>query len=528
MPTLETALQRSLFALISMPNSDMPKTSAAHDDNALDTNSIYEYMKVHNASGTLRSEDIGQLYEAELAKIDKVQKKHSGQYYTPNDVACLMSKWLSRLDGRNICDVACGTGNLIMAYLDYIGREQAIELLQNDRLYLYDTDGAALGICKAAIMLKYGEDAGGGCHIIHADFLNSSVHLPNDCKVIANPPYCAISNVGNDWDDTEVLHETRELYALFMEKIIKQSVSSVIITPYSFISSPKFYALRKVMSTHGGAIFAFDNIPGNIFCGKKHGVFNTNMMNSVRSAITVTSGGDEAGYRVTPLIRFKRSEREALLKCDVLEGFLGSNRQVITGENTRFVKCFKILETVYDKWFMVSSGHTLGESVRNAAKYALYMPNTCRYFTAASVTPLHRGGQIALYFDDEVARDYAYCMLNSSFAYWWWRLFDGGITYTRGLLLNMPSILSAASDDDKAFFHAMQEEMTVKARGFIVTKSNVGVQENIKFPREYRDRINDRMLGIIDISAGSTHRLTDVNSSVFDMVHSNAALEVSV
>lgn len=502
-------MQYSLFSNNNVAERAVPITN----------NAIYEYIKTHSKRGILHSEDIGQLYETELAKSDKVQKKQRGQYYTPSDVARVMSEWLDRQEGHNVCDVACGTGNLIMAYLSYIGQEQAIGLLQSGRLYLYDADGAALDICKAAIVAKYGEVAGEHLHVINADFLSSSISLPEDCKVISNPPYCAISSIGADWDDTEVLRDTKELYALFMERVIKQSVSSVIITPYSFISSPKFYALRRVMQGRGGAIFAFDNIPGNIFCGKKHGVFNTNMMNSVRSAITVTSTG-KVGYRVTPLIRFKRSEREAILKCDVLEGFLGSKRQVITVENTRFAKCFKSLEPIYDKWLMVSGGHTLGDVVRNAARYALHMPNTCRYFTAASCAPLHRGGQIALYFDDEASRDYAYCMLNSSFAYWWWRLFDGGITYARGLLLNMPSILPAASDDDKAFFHVMQEEMTAKADSFKVTKSNVGVQENIKFPREYRDRINNRLLGIIG--------LTDVNSSVFDMVHSNAALEVSV
>ena len=39
-----------------------------------------------------------------------------------------------------------------------------------------------------------------------------------------------------------------------MEKIIKQSVASVIITPYSYIGSTKFYSLRKFMNNYNGFV----------------------------------------------------------------------------------------------------------------------------------------------------------------------------------------------------------------------------------------------------------------------------------
>ena len=73
-----------------------------------------------------------------------------------------------------------------------------------------------------------------------------------------------------------------------MEKIFTQSRSAVVITPFSFISGKKFYSLRKEMCDIGnGFIVSFDNVPGNIFCGRKQGIFNTNTANSVRAAITV-------------------------------------------------------------------------------------------------------------------------------------------------------------------------------------------------------------------------------------------------
>ena len=35
-----------------------------------------------------------------------------------------MSKWFQNLEGENICDVGCGTGNLILTYLEMIGKEK--------------------------------------------------------------------------------------------------------------------------------------------------------------------------------------------------------------------------------------------------------------------------------------------------------------------------------------------------------------------------------------------------------------------
>jgi|GEM_PF-6254409 len=65
----------------------------------------------------------------------------------------------------------------------------------------------------------------------------------------------------------------------------------------------------------------------------------------------------------------------------------------------------------------------------------------------------------------------------------------------------------------------MTQEMSAKASEFIIKKNNVGVQENIKYPREYRDKINQRFLKILNLN---------VDNSTIDLIHSNMALKVSV
>ena len=481
---------------------------------------ICDYVLTYGESADfLNVRNFGEMYEIGLAIQDKLQKKENGQYYTPDDVATVMSEWFDSLVGQNICDVGCGTGKLILTYLDYIGKERALQLLSKGRLYLYDIDTIALRICKTSILLKYGKEYGDRIHDVAGDFMSSKMELPKNCKVISNPPYAAIQQKGLYWSNTQVLHDSRELYSVFMEKIIQESLSSVIITPYSFISGSKFYSLRKVLNQYNGEIYSFDNVPGSIFCGKKHGIFNTNTSNSVRAAITVVRKNNSDGFRLTPLIRFKSTERKALLQCKTLESFLSPKKQKIAPDKPMYYKCFKELQPLYDCMIEKSEYHIFAELVSKNGEFVLSMPNTCRYFTSATSGMMNRNGQITLHFDDEKKFNYAYCLINSSFAYWHWRLFDGGITYPVSLLLKMPIFYASLSEEDHVVFKAIVREMSSRAHEFVVKKKNVGIQENIKYPRQYRDRINQRFLDILNLK---------IDNSTMDLIHSNMALKVSV
>ena len=473
-----------------------------------------------NLPDFLSVDNFGELYEIGLAIQDKYQKKSNGQYYTPDDVAQIMSEWLYKCQGENICDVACGTGKLILTYLDLIGYEKSRELISSGKLYLYDFDNIALKICRTTLALKYGTDIADKINDIHCDFLDRTIILPENCKVISNPPYSQLNDIQYYWEHTDVATETKEYYALFMEKILKQSVSSVIISPYSFISGGKFYPLRRIMNNLSGFIVAFDNVPGNIFCGRKQGIFNTNTSNSVRATITVSQKNKNIkGYKVSPLIRFKQTERKDLLKCDVLEDFLNPVSQLVNDKNAMFYKCDKRLNDIFNAWNAKSNGAILSDYVKADGEYSISMPNTCRYFTTASPNIMNRSGQITFYLNDKKVFNYVYCMINSSFAYWYWRIYDGGITYPKNLLLTLPMFFESLTEDDHRFFEEITLEMISKSNDYIVTKNNVGTQENIKFPKKYRDRINSRLLKILGV---------EKDASIFDIIHSNMALEVNV
>lgn len=468
-----------------------------------------------NLSDFLSIKNLGELYEIGLAIQNKTLKKKSGQYYTPDDVALIMSQWFCNISGKNVCDVGCGTGKLILTYLNLIGFENARKLITDGNLYIYDLDEIALKICKTSISFIYGLDVSDKIHDIHCDFLDAKVHLPANSKTISNPPYAKIGEVPDTWTKTKTLLDTKELYSCFMEKIFSESNSAVVITPFSFISSNKFYNLRKLMCDLGtGSIVAFDNVPGNIFCGRKHGIFNTNTANSVRAAISIfNKSNDKKGYRVTPLIRFKNVERNKVLNCKSLEAMLNPEIQKIDSCNSSFKKIEPSMNTLYKIW-IEKSDCLFKDLVQNKENnFPIDIPNTCRYFTTASSRKLSRGGSITVYAKNLEMYCFLYCFINSSFAYWWWRIYDGGITYPLSLLKSMPLPFNLLTKDDKEFFKNVAFEMINNESKYIIKKANAGViQENIKFPDKYRKLINNKILNILGIKS---------NDSIFDFVHAN-------
>ena len=79
--------------------------------------------------------------------------------------------------------------------------------------------------------------------------------------------------------------------------------------------------------------------------------------------------------------------------------------------------------------------------------------------------------------------------------------------------MDLPLPINLLSEDDYLFFENHYKEMMKIENNYIVTKMNAGTeQENIKFPEEYRNEINKKILSILKI---------DTKYNVFAQVHSN-------
>lgn len=441
-------------------------------------------------------DNIGELYEIALERTNKISKKELGQYFTPQDTANFMARKLLDLLSAddNISDVCCGTGNLIVALLKQMQKKQALNLILNRQIWLYDLDESALklAVMKLAILFVPKGDIdtynnfASYVNCVTGNFLCDAITLPEKCAVISNPPYGKLLHGTSLWLDCET-YSTNEMFAVFMEKIAKQSKISVIISPQSFLGSAKFTTLRKVLSKFGGTVYAFDNVPASIFNGKKHGIFNTNSANSVRAAITVIDNKGK-GFRTTPLIRFKNCERDVLF-CN-LDKFVGN---VIYNNATAWLKVPKPLEILVQR--LNDSKYRVSDLItKTPNSYKLTVPSTPRYFVTASAKDLNRGGAIEIYARDQESFDRLYVLLNSTISYLWWRICDGGITITKDTLLNIPV------PDIKANLDTIVQEGRDLETSCLKIKINAGKHnENIKFPDVYRKRLNTCMLETLNI-----------------------------
>lgn len=471
------------------------------------------------SDGVVCVDYFGELYEIGLAHVNKESKKSLGKYFTPDDVATLMAKWLDGLEGENVCDVCCGVGNLILAYLKYIGRERARNLIKSGNLWLYDKDELALWICVNTIGLLYGDDVVGYIHSQPGDFLDDKVRLPKNCKVISNPPYAKVDVVPETWCQSVVAHETKELYAAMMEKILSEGGNrgTVLLTPQNYLGREKFKSLRQKLGTgYSGFVIPFDNTPGQLFNGKKHGVFNTNQQNQVRPAILVTDNRKWGiGLRVAGMVRFRNGERDKVLTPEFLAKFVGNTPQRSNG--SRYAKCFPQLEPLMFAWRTKSIGERFGDYVCPDGEHCLNFVTTCRYNTVAYVSDLFRSGKRKLGFKDEETRDLAYCWLNSSFCYWHWRLYDGEITYQHKMLDEMPVFFKRLSPETRERLVDIAKEMQSIESNYIAKKKNSGkMMENIKFPDEYRTKINNLLLLELGVKC---------DGHDFDLIHAHSVLD---
>ena len=116
----------------------------------------------------------------------------------------------------------------------------------------------------------------------------------------------------------------------------------------------------------------------------------------------------------------------------------------------------------------LQSPKTIENLLTDYSDYAINVPTTCRYYTVGAVTNLSRQGKYVLYAKSKE---------------------DFYLLY--GLLKKcpVPNILNLPADFKEYCDILMNNESD-----FIVTKKNAGeIQENIKIPAEYRNKLNQYM-----------------------------------
>jgi len=485
------------------------KTNLAH-------RSDLKYIFTSNAfkSATILDQDlidglsigeIGVLYEYSHAALDASARKNNGLFFTPDDVATFMASFSREFPPGTWLDPCSGIGNLSWHLV--AAQAHPEEFLIN-HLLLADNDELALLIARTLLTAQFQQREKRLFHKIRPnfrvfDFLSvadeptlvrtkgSLKAIPRHDYVIVNPPYLATTA-----DPTFETGLSRDLYAYFLENIIKTSSGFISVTPQSFTNAAKFSSLRRLILSRFTdlRIFCFDNIPGNIFRGIKFGSSNSNSANSIRAAIMVARP-NRGTPKITSLFRWKSSERDRLFR-DV-EAFAS---EVPLNEDF-FPKVSRNFQDLYIK---SREWKQLGESVSSKrTDFRLFVPSSPRYFITATKSEMDRSSQHVISFPDEQSRSRAYMAINSSLMYWWWRVRDGGMTLSLETLHSLPvpnfriqSQLVARLEDSESANR--------------VYKKNAGAaRENVKHPRELIAALNRAVCKEYARELLQTHENTD-------------------
>jgi hypothetical protein len=452
--------------------------------------------------------EVGVLYEYSVTKVNSDSRKSNGQFFTPDDVANFMATFSRKFPIGKWLDPCSGIGNLSW-HLVAIQDDPEGFLLE--RLVLSDKDKLSLLIARTLLTISFQRTHKKLFHeiadnFVEFDFLsvssnekklnfdpgNSLAAIPEHDFVIVNPPYLA-----TEVDARFETARARDLYAYFMENIIKTSKGFISVTPQSFTNAGKFEDLRRLMLENYNkvTILNFDNVPANIFRGIKFGSKNTNTANSIRAAITIAQPG-RGKWKITSLLRWRSHER--------VELFRQAPKHLSSVEFTEdfFPKVSKRYERLYSQ---VSALPRLGEKIsRTPTPYSLFVPSSPRYFISALKSPVKRASQHEIFFHSSKDRETAYLLLNSSFMYWWWRVRDGGMTLSQETILSLPvPSFSASTKLIKSF------ERSEKVNK--VYKQNAGAaQENVKHPAELIMQANRLLLPEFAESLIQLHGNSDI------------------
>ena len=428
------------------------------------------------------------LYEFSVAVLDPNARKSKGQFFTPDDVAEFMARFSEDFPEGKWLDPCSGIGNLTW---HLVSRQDNPEEFLLNRMILSDLDELALLIARTLMTISFQQDHSQLFDEIKDnfkvfDFLSASDNgnwefvdqadsfrdVPVHDFVIVNPPYLASGQ-----NPRFECARAGDLYAYFLENVIKTSKGFISITPQSFTNASKFKELRTLLleEFRNVKIFNFDNIPGNIFRGIKFGSRNTNTANSIRAAVVVALPG-EGTPQITSLMRWRSSERSILFAQ--AQNFLSG----VPLSPEYFPKVAKNFEDLY---LELQNSPTLSEiCVNQKTRYSLHVPSAPRYFIPALKTQASRSSQHQLFFRNAQDRDLAYLLINSSLAYWWWRVRDGGMTLAQQTLLSIPI---PEFEPDLKIIRALERSESANK----VYKINAGVaQENVKHPTELLDRVN--------------------------------------
>jgi len=384
-----------------------------------------------------------------------VQRKASGSYYTPSDVADHfwdlffrvhhindLDALLAFLSVSDLVEPSAGSGMFVFSFF----RKAALlgaspQNLAAVRFHVVDVNLSALRFFSASVR-KIEKSTGvrfRGIGPSQQDFLDwiKTSHVAN-AVFVGNPPFVA-NPPGTRW---------RNLYANFLEAMLRyRSVKGVsLILPLSVCFSREYSELRSIIRLSGMGVSAssYDNIPGSLFKVGKPDSTNSNRANSQRCTILNMGGPNPVLREASALLRWTSAERATVLSN--IPTFRNFDDADISGQIPRPVSgrlCTYMKEA--------QGARPLGTYLSKIGRPALAIGSVARNFIGIREIEVLGPGCIPIRTHTDLDRWIVFQALSSSLFYEYWRTYGDGFHVTIDLIDRFP-----ISDDLESHFKRNQ------------------------------------------------------------------------
>ena len=275
------------------------------------------------------------ILDSELAELeltygngnkDEQNRKKTGSYYTPNDVAYLFWRQFDYcFDLLNKCkstefisnsvfiEPSAGAGILIFSLLHYLLINKIpIKSIAEIKFYIIDINSNCIDWIKHQFDLIQNTTGVVFNNLIYycTNFIDLQLSIESMNKIyFGNPPF--ISNKNGEF--------YKNSFAEFLDKSIfsfRNFDAVQYILPLSFSFSREYDSLRKKVLSLGRNLYIshYDNIPDGLFKSGKPGNMNTNKSNSQRCSIVSISNSQGGKLFSTNLRKWNAKDRDGFLK----------------------------------------------------------------------------------------------------------------------------------------------------------------------------------------------------------------------
>ena len=370
------------------------------------------------------------------------QRKASGSYYTPADVAAHfwdlffrhhritdLGALLKFLASTDLVEPSAGSGMFVFSFLKKAALLGATpENLSSMRFHIVDINLAALRFfseemreIEKLIGVRFD-----GVGLVQKDFLEwvKATNFPN-AVFVGNPPFVANPR-GARW---------RNLYADFVEAMLSyRGVRGVsLILPLSVCFSRDYADLRTAIRSAGVGVSAssYDNIPDCLFKSGKPDSTNSNRANSQRCTILNLGGPDPNLREASALLSWAAAERADLLGKPPIFRSFGDDDQ-----SGQFPRPASELLGAYLRG--ISGARPLRSFLSKFGRPVFAVGGVARNYIGLRDNEASGSGCIPIKLNCKDHHGIVLQILSSKLFYEYWRTYGDGFHVTVGLIEGFP------------------------------------------------------------------------------------------